>query len=864
MNRKEIKIYKYKKALNLLKIFSSILVVFWLILSCSNSKNKFINKTYHRTTVKFNVLFNGRNSLEKAEEIIVDNYKDDFTEVLPIAPFETGMSAMKASGQLKKVSEKASKAIQKHSMNIGGVEYNPNIDEAYMLLGKSRYYRQKFLPALEAFNYIKLNFRGGKMYYQAQLWSAKTQIELDNFSMAASEIDMMLANPNLPKELKPELYAHYSDAMLQQKKYNSAIKSMVKAIDLEKDMRVKTRYAYILAQMYRLDGRNKKSTQVFEKVIDIGTPYNYVLHARLDKAANFDPEVDELKVYVSALNKMLDEKKNKNDKEKIYYQLGNVYYKDQYYEKAEENLKISVVEAKSRKYEKGLAYEMLGNVNFDQTEYKNAAAYYDSTLTTMSKSYKNYRAVSRKRKQLDNVIRFLDIVEKNDSILKIVAMDDDGRKEFFENYIEKLKAEDARKLVEAEELANLEEENSTSGGNLMGGKKGSFYLYNPITLQKGKLEFEKKWGDRPLQDQWRILSKPVNTLAARVEQEKEDNNDELGIKTEKKKNEAINPQYTVEYYTGQLPTDADAIAVMRTDRDFAYYALGLIYNEQFGKYELSGKTLEKLLTYNPDEDIILPTYYYLYKDYKTLGYKRKMNKYKDIILKDYPDSRYASIINNPDQVNKEGKESVDFLYESIIKNFGDRNFREAIVISDKVIKSYPSDDVIPKVELIRALAVGKLGTPEEYKEALEYVMYNYPNDEVSETAKTYLSDLSRDNKRNFDMGNIERPRIVFYADKDTDFSELRSSLDYKIWQKKLLTSTSSFSNDKDVFVIFNFKSWKQADDFKKDFIPSKLVKSKISDKKVKTFVISQYNFNILQRKKNIDIYLSKEVRTENK
>ncbi len=863
MNRKELTIYNHRNALSLLIKVSSIFLMLWLFFSCSNSKNKFVNKTFHKTSAKYNVLFNGRNSLEKAEELIVDNYNDDFTETLPVSPFETGMSAMKARSHLKKVDDKSAKAIQKHSMNIGGVEYNSNIDEAYLLLGKSRYYQSKFLPALEAFNYIKLNFRSGKFYYQALLWSAKTQIELQNYSMAANEINAMLANSNLPKELKPQLYAYYSDAMLQQKKYNSAIKNMVKAIELEDDMRVKTRYAYILAQMYRLDGRNKKSTEVFEKVIDIGTPYKYVLHAKLDKAENFDPEIYELKKYISYLEEMLEEKKNLNDKEKIYYELGNVYYKDQYYEKAEENLIISIAEAKSKKYEKGRSFELLGNVYFDQAEYKYAAAYYDSTLTTMSKSYKNYRNVARKRKQLNNVIKFINVVERNDSILKLVDMDKDSRIVFFENYIEWLKIDDARKLAEAEEAAKLAEENSEEGNALVGGKAGGFYLYNPITIQNGRLEFEKRWGDRPLQDQWRILSKPVNTLAAKVEGEEEINNEELGIETEKEV-ELLNPLYTVEYYTTQLPTNTDTIAVMRTDRNFAYYALGLIYNEQFGKYELSGKTLEILLTYNPEEDIKLPTYYYLYKNYKKLGYQRKEKEYKAIILNDYPDSRYASIINNPEEVNKDGKQGVDLQYESLVNKFSERDFREAIIISDKIIKIYPSDEIIPKVELIRALAIGKLGTPQEYEVALEYVMYNYPNDDVSESAKTYLSDLARDNKRKFDFNNTDKPRIVLYADEDTDFSKLRSSIDYKVWQKKLMISTSSFSHSKDVFVIFNFKNWKQAEDFKEEFISDKLVKSSITDKNVKTIIISQYNFNILQRKKNIDSYLSEEMRIVNK
>jgi len=858
MNRIKTYLKKHNYTQNLIKNISLIFVLLWGIYSCSNTKNKFINRTFHKTSTKFNVLFNGRNSLEKAEEIIVDNYKDDFTEILPIAPFETGMSALKARSYLKKVDEKAAKAIQKHSMNIGGTEYNTNIDEAYFLLGKSRYYQSKFLPALEAFNYIKLNFRSGKYYYNSLLWSARTQIELENYSMAATEINNILANPNCPKKLKPQLYAHYSDAMLQQKKYNSAIKSMRKAIDLEKDMRVKTRYAYILAQIYRLDGQKNKSTDVFEKVIEIGTPYKYVLHAKLDKAENFDPEVDELKVYVSNLEKMLDEKKNINDKEKIYYQLGKVYYKDQYYEKAEEYLKKSISEAKSKKYEKGLSYELLGNVYFDQTNYKYAATYYDSTLTIMSKSYKNYRNVARKRKQLNNVIKFINIAERNDSIMKLVDMDEDARIKFFNDYIVWLKADDARKLAEAEEAARKAEEEATTSNTLIGGKANGFYLYNPITIQKGRIEFEKKWGDRPLQDQWRILSKPVNTLAAKVENEENSNNENIRIeKPEEKDEEVINPLYTTDYYIKQIPTNTDTIAKMRSDRNFAYYALGLIYNEQFGKYELSSKTLETLLTYKPEEDLELPTYYYLYKDYKTLGYKKKEKKYRDIILKKYPDSRYASIIKNPDKVNKGGKQSIDVKYENLVKKFSERDFRKAIDISDNIIKLFPSDKVIPKIELIRALAIGNLGTPKEYEEALEYVMYNYPNDKVSEKAKKYLDDLARDNKRQFDLTKTEKPRIVVYADKDTDFSKFKSKIDYKIWQKRLKTSTSSFSKDKDVFVIFNFKDNKQAEDFMKDFIPNELIKNTISDKKAKVFIISQYNFNILQRKKNIDLYLQK-------
>jgi len=169
---------------------------------------------------------------------------------------------------------------------------NKHMDEAYLLLGKSRFYQSKFLPALEAFNFIKLKFRGKKAYYEALLWSAKTQIRIENYALAASELEDILANRNFPKKYRSEVYAHYSDALLKQKKYTSAEKNMKTAIGLEKDMRIKTRYAYILAQIYRLDGRGLRSTETFDKVIEQITLTDAELK-QLDGLSRIESDIDE-------------------------------------------------------------------------------------------------------------------------------------------------------------------------------------------------------------------------------------------------------------------------------------------------------------------------------------------------------------------------------------------------------------------------------------------------------------------------------------------------------------------------------------------------------------------------------------------
>jgi hypothetical protein len=71
---------------------------------------------------------------------------------------------------------KATKAIQKHSMNIDGRERNFQIDEAYLLLGKARYYDQRFIPALDAFNYIYKYPNSSNIYEAKILWKNKYAI----------------------------------------------------------------------------------------------------------------------------------------------------------------------------------------------------------------------------------------------------------------------------------------------------------------------------------------------------------------------------------------------------------------------------------------------------------------------------------------------------------------------------------------------------------------------------------------------------------------------------------------------------------------------------------------------------------------
>ncbi|HEY4628434.1 MAG TPA: gliding motility protein, partial [Flavobacterium sp.] len=124
------------------------------LIACSTKKDTFLARKSHALSTKYNILYNGQIGLDKGVVGIKANSKDDFWKRLPIEKmqikedFIVGEKPKNADFELAET--KATKAIQKHSMNIDGREKNSQIDEAYLLLGKSRYFDQRFVPALDA------------------------------------------------------------------------------------------------------------------------------------------------------------------------------------------------------------------------------------------------------------------------------------------------------------------------------------------------------------------------------------------------------------------------------------------------------------------------------------------------------------------------------------------------------------------------------------------------------------------------------------------------------------------------------------------------------------------------------------------
>lgn len=714
------------------------------VLSCSTKKDSVINRNFHALTTKFNVLFNGEQAYEKGLKDIENNYTDNFWKRLPIEPikfdersigaikfrnpgdgFDDNNSKSKAKEKpatpFDRAEEKAVKAIQKHSMNIRGYEKNRQIDDAYLLLGKSRYYTQRFIPAIEAFNYIIANYPKANLIYDTKVWRAKSNIRLENEKLAIESLKLLIEldknEKNLTNEQRLNTYTAMAMAYEKTDTIQKVIDNLAKSITFVKNHQ-SARNAFVLGQIYSELNRKDSARMVFEKLAKGGgVPEKYRIHANIELVKNLDKDSSAVGL-IKRFKKLIKDTDNRKYLNELYYQIGVLEQTTGNTEKAIEYYLKSLETKRNTNYQKTYTYEKLGDIYFDKQEYLLAGSFYDSVLQVTEKEYeteKRIRRIKRKNKGLTKLRGFEEVVKKNDSILKLVAMDTDERTAYFENYIEELKESDEKKR---QQLLNSQNFGSQFGGGASftgGNNQGKWYFYNTQSKGFGKVNFQKVWGTRPLEDNWRWSDKTKITNTEEIEEEGE------AKKTESK--------YEVATYLKKIPTKPEEIETLREERNEALYQLGLIYKEQFKNTELAIANLERLLEINKEEKLKLPINYHLYQLYAQAGDEIKADNSKFYILENFPNSKFAEIIKNPDNKVSDNKQisEVDKKYRLVYSLYKFNKFEDVVNQVDNLSSDARNSDLIAKFALLRALAIGKYKNKDEYKKALEFVALSYAN-----------------------------------------------------------------------------------------------------------------------------------------
>ncbi|WP_444671235.1 type IX secretion system periplasmic lipoprotein PorW/SprE [Flavobacterium columnare] len=848
------------------------------VIACSTKKDTLIYRNWHALNSKYNTVYNGEVALQSGIDGLKNAYVDDFWEILPVERMqieeESFLPGQKGkNANFSRAEDKAIKAIQKHSMNIEGRERNSQMDEAHLLLGKARYYDKRFVPALEAFNYILYKYSNSDKIYEAKVWREKTNVRLENDALAVKNLTLLLKRHDLPPHIKADGNALLTQAYINLEEKQKAVNSIKKSIEYTSNKEEKARYRFILGQLYEQLKYKDSASIAFQEVINMKrqSPRIYVIQAHAKQAGLIDVTKDTL-IFTKKYAKLLKDRENRSYLDVLNHQVALFYDQLKLQEKAKNYYKKSLKSTSSDSYLMASNYRNLAKIYFDQTKYEIAGKYYDSTLTKFTKKNREYFIIEKKRKNLDEVIKYEKIAKHNDSIINLITMSDQERIFYFQKFIKELKKKDSLQVALDQKKQVIEqnrEQNNQQNDNVFfdpnivptpGGKRGitplgldesknSFYFYNPSTVAYGKVEFTKKWGKRALVDNWK--------WSAEIQNQKNEEVNPVNLEVSKNQSETvtINEKYTPEFYLVKLPTSKTVIDSLTKERNNAYYNLGVIYKEKFFENKVAEERFEQLLANKPEERFILPAKYNLFRLYE-ISDPEKAQKLKADIIANYPNTRYAQLVNGQISENKDPEAPLQ-VYQNCHVMFENQEYKVALDKIDKSMTLFSGDPLLPKFELLKALLNGKILGLNAYREGVQKVINTYPDtDEATKAEEILRIDIPKMEQMVLSADTTSVKWKVLYkvgAKEDKNTKILIDKLEKYIKEKqyyKFFVSYDIYNQTDNFVVIHGISSREYA-----RFLVELLAKTKGYEVKENAIVISSQNYSVIQMKKNLNEYL---------
>jgi tetratricopeptide (TPR) repeat protein len=835
----------------------SFLGALWLFAQgCSTKKDAFVNRNWHALNTKYNVLYNGNVAFEQGRSQINNSYRDNYWEILPVERLqvsgEVKLDTQDNNPNFLRAEEKATKAVQKHSMDVSGVERNPQTDEAFLLLGKARYFDERYIPALEAFNYILRKYEESNKLVEARIWREKTNLRLGYEELALQNLKKLFKYDDLSDQEYADARAIMSQAYINLKALDTAVLNLKTAAAYTRKNEEKGRYYYIIGQLFDRLGHPDSADLAFSKVIDLNRkiPRVYLVNAHLRKISNGQQSGQSSEDLLEYLAKLEENRENRPYLDKIYRQLGEFHRHEGSDSLALAYYNKSLRASDNDPFLNALNYNDLAEYYFDENQYRNAGSYYDSVLLNTPENSRTYRRVRKKRDNLEDVIQYEEVVQYTDSVISLYEMSAVEREIYFQTYIDSLRRIEEAEQQKKERQARIGLETFSQS---QGGKEdqGRFYFYNITSLGYGKTEFRTKWGDRKLEDNWRWSnrSRIAPDVSGGVITETVSLTDEV----------ADDEKYSMEYYLSQIPDDPVLIDSLRGERNFANYQLGLIYKEKFKEPMLAAARLEQVLTSQPEERLVLPSKYNLYKIYQEVGSPLQESMKRDI-LENHPESRYAAILTNPDIRLSTLENSPEVRYAELFKAYTEQEYLKVITGTEESINQFAGDPIVAKLELLKANAIGRLQGFEEFSEALNYVALNYPNTQEGMQAREIIDEqLPKLQGREFSDATGARGtgnwKVVFPFKRfqHNQAMDLKKKLEeaLKDLRYKNKVSRDIYNLESEFVVVHGFPSR----DYALGFVEL-LRKNRNYRIDRENFVILSSNYKVVQVHKNLEEYRS--------
>ncbi len=854
---------------------------------CSVEKNTGSSRFYQGMTAKYNIYFNGYESFKAGLVKISRGYKDDYGELLRVFDYSDPSTASLCSSDMERAIQKASKLISLKSITakpgikdtpelsekdrkfLERKEYNEWVDDSYLLIGKARFYKHEYNDATSVLKYCITDANDPEIRKEAALWLARIYNETGDYSESLRLINGMDITKDFSKYLKSMYFTTLADLSIKQKKYQEAIDPLGKSIALASGKRVKYRLTYLLAQLCEKTGDAARATSLYHEVVRLNPPYDVEFNARINIAGVFDVNSGNPQEITKELQRMLNDSKNKDYLDQIYFALGNITMKEGNEAEALRYFRKSAIAKSQNQNQKGRSYLALAGYYFKKPDYMKSGTYYDSAIFFLDQKYPDYQAIKMKSQGLNSLVTQLSIIQREDSLQRVAKMSESERSALISSIIARLVKDESEGKTNANadryNLGQYYENERRFQGNI--DQEGKWYFYNQAALTFGRTEFRKRWGDRKLEDNWRRSDKTrvsntqfttnPNEVSPRV-------TDTLAAVTNNK---------MPAFYLKNLPLSDSLLMISNERIANAMLNAGKAYAERIPDIPKATETFELLINRFPSSELIPESLYSLYNINKDAN-SVKSEAYRQRLLQKYPDNEFAKILSDPAYYEKKLAELklAEKNYNDAYSAYKNENFKVAISICDDAIKTYPQAQLIPKFLLLRAYSIGRTSEERTFKEQLSNLVKLWPGTTESKRAEEMIAYLNKktpelkveeDKKiagEIYSMADTTAKHVFILIISDPSFNLNQGSFDvisYNIdnyTNKNFKTEGTLVDNKFVQIVVSGFSDFTRAMNYYSSFKAEKSVRNP-SGAKMMTFIISDANFKVFKNDKNPDRYL---------
>jgi tetratricopeptide (TPR) repeat protein len=834
--------------------------------ACSSEKDTWTSKAYHNTTAHYNGYYYARDEIRKIEKTLWSSLNDDYGKILRLYPKIDSTLALGYDKEIQEAIKMASLAIQRH----------PNskwVDDSYILVGKARLYSLDWGNAIQTLKFVNTRSKDPDAKHQAIIQLVRTFTEHREYNNAQAAIDFV-QKEKLNKTNTRNLFLEKAYFYQEQGDYDNMVRNLTEVTPLLKSKDRPGRIYFIIGQVYQKLGFEAEAYNYYRKCLATNPEYEVDFYARLYLAQV--TEISRSKSVNAALKsfrKLLKDSKNKEFKDKIYYEMGVFELKQKNLDAAIANFNKSVREGTNKRID-GESYLRLGEIYYDTLrKYEISQAYYDSAISALPTDYEGYAAIKARQEILDDFVKNLNTIKWQDSLLVLSQLDSIGLRSMIDSTFkakqllaEKSAGKKKRKQSNRVEIVSSTNNIFSSGDGSLVEETTDWYFGNPSAMALGQTEFQRIWGEITLEDNWRrsLRSSSTSTVSRNTtggEILKPDQQEGTEVVTA----DPVDTEF--KRMNSQIPrTDEQKQEALRKIED-AYFNLGDIYYFKLLENDNAIASYHKLLERFPETTYEPEVLYKLYLIYKDID-PTQSESFAGQLKTKYPNSTFAKILINPDFLKESSQvtEKQKVLYKAAYESFVAGEYQASTKILQEA-SGLGKTEFTPTLELLRILIVGQTEDINQYQYQLDQFIKDNPESDIGSYAASLLK-ASRDfqEKQQVRKGiqyirSLEEPHYFVLVYKTTEnigalgtaalekFNQLYFS------ELKLKTSNLVLNDDYTLTLVADLPRISSALEYVKTFNEKLSTLSDLRNHKFHSFVITKDNFDIFYRTKGLDEYL---------